>query len=194
MTGLERDDLAARFGRLATDDATALLLRCLHAPSWAQAVLSGRPYASTADLDRAAVAAATSMDDAALAQALAAHPRIGERPAGSGAEASFSRAEQSGVDQEDQDVAGRLRAGNLAYEERFGHVFLIRAAGRSGEEILSALERRLHNDPATEREIVKQQLGEIAVLRLHQQLAGATGRADPGSRPDPARAVTGGAA
>ncbi len=50
-----------------------------------------------------------------------------------------------------RDVAARLAAGNRAYEERFDRVFLIRAAGRSGPEILAELDRRLGNDAATER-------------------------------------------
>jgi 2-oxo-4-hydroxy-4-carboxy-5-ureidoimidazoline decarboxylase len=114
------------------------------------------------------------MDDAALTSALAAHPRIGERP--TGATAAFSRSEQSGVDAADLDVAERLRRGNAAYEERFGHVFLIRAAGRSAEEILAELSERLTHDPASERTVVRHQLGQIAVLRLHQQLAALAGR------------------
>lgn len=86
-------------------------------------------------------------------------------------DAAHSRREQSGVDTSDADVAERLRAGNRAYEERFGHVFLIRAAGRSAAEILSALDERLGNDPATERRVVAEQLREIAVLRLEKELA-----------------------
>ena len=58
-------------------------------------------------------------------------------------EGSFSRAEQSGVGSDDADLADRLRNGNRDYEKRFDRVFLIRAAGRSGEQILAELERRL---------------------------------------------------
>jgi 2-oxo-4-hydroxy-4-carboxy-5-ureidoimidazoline decarboxylase len=63
-------------------------------------------------------------------------------------------------------VAQRLAAGNVAYEERFGHVFLIRAAGRSGAEILAELERRLANDAAAERAETVDNLRQIALLRL----------------------------
>jgi len=64
--------------------------------------------------------------------------------------------------------AERLRAANAAYEARFGHVFLIRAAGRSSEEILAELERRLANDDATEREETVTALRDIALLRLEK--------------------------
>jgi hypothetical protein len=40
--------------------------------------------------------------------------------------------------------------GNARYEARFGRVFLIRAKGRSGEEILQALHARLENSDAQE--------------------------------------------
>ena len=71
--------------------------------------------------------------------------------------------EQAGVDPAD---AERLRAANLAYEQRFGRVFLVRAAGRSSAEILSELERRLGNDDTTEREETVTALRDIALLRL----------------------------
>ncbi len=149
--------------------ARALLLTCAAVPRWAEEVAAGRPYP---DVDSALAAARTARPwtDEEVDAALARHPRIGERPAGTGEEAAHSRREQSGVDTTDGSVAARLRAGNLAYEERFGHVFLIRAAGRSAADVLAALEERLGNDPATERRVVAEQLREIAVLRLEKEL------------------------
>ena len=64
------------------------------------------------------------------------------------------------------DTAARLAAGNAAYEQRFGHVFLIRAAGRDAEDILVQLERRLRNDDETERAETVDNLRQIALLRL----------------------------
>jgi 2-oxo-4-hydroxy-4-carboxy-5-ureidoimidazoline decarboxylase len=78
----------------------------------------------------------------------------------------MSRSEQAGVDPADAAIAEALAAGNRAYEEKFGRVFLIRAAGRTAPEILSALNERLDNTPAQEDAIVAQQLREIALLRL----------------------------
>lgn len=78
----------------------------------------------------------------------------------------MSRSEQAGVDPEDAAAAEALAAGNRAYEEKFGRVFLIRAAGRTAPEILAALNERLANSPAQEDVIVAQQLREIALLRL----------------------------
>ena len=65
-----------------------------------------------------------------------------------------------------------LRAGNAEYERRFGHVFLIRAAGRSAEEMAAELDRRLANDDARERAEVTEQLAQITRLRVQSLLAG----------------------
>ncbi|HEV2893222.1 MAG TPA: 2-oxo-4-hydroxy-4-carboxy-5-ureidoimidazoline decarboxylase, partial [Actinomycetota bacterium] len=101
-----------------------------------------------------------------LAEALAGHPRIGQRADGSSAEAVWSRQEQSGVGDADAEVRAALREGNRAYEERFGHVFLVSASGRSAEELLAALRQRLGNDPDTEWGAVAGELRQITRRRL----------------------------
>ncbi|MFT4263602.1 MAG: 2-oxo-4-hydroxy-4-carboxy-5-ureidoimidazoline decarboxylase, partial [Nocardioides sp.] len=109
-----------------------------------------------------------------VAGALADHPRIGERHQGAGASADMSRSEQAGLGLDGGaggDLTARLKAGNAAYEERFGRIYLVRAAGRSGEEMLALLEERLGNDDETEAAVTKQQLGEIALLRLEGLLS-----------------------
>ena len=158
------------FHRLPEDAAAARLTECLAVPRWVGAVLAGRPYPVRGALLAAARILATGIDDAELGAALARHPRIGERPAGDDREAELSRSEQSAVDGGDAALTAALAAGNREYEERFGHVFLIRAAGRSGPEVLAALRQRLGNRPAVERDVVRGQLAEIAVLRLEQLL------------------------
>lgn len=154
------------FNALPEAEARARLTTCLDAPSWVDAVLEGRPYADVGAL-RTVASTATELDDAELERALARHPRIGERAA-AGHDAAFSAREQAGVDPADGDVARRIAAGNAAYEERFDRVFLIRASGRTGPQILAELERRLGNDDETELAETIEQLGEIALHRLDQ--------------------------
>ncbi len=155
------------FNALPEAEARERLAGCLDVSRWVDTVLGGRPYADVGALLTVAEVAAGSLSDDELAQALARHPRIGER-AGVGHDAAHSAREQAGVQPGDADVAARLAAGNRAYEERFDRVFLIRAAGRSGDEILAELTRRLDNDDETERVETVQQLREIALLRLEQ--------------------------
>jgi 2-oxo-4-hydroxy-4-carboxy-5-ureidoimidazoline decarboxylase len=87
---------------------------------------------------------------------------------GEGAAQNFSRSEQQSVDADDAELATALAAGNAAYEQRFGRVFLIRAAGRSRAEILAELERRIVLPDDEEIVIVGEQLRDIAVLRLEK--------------------------
>jgi 2-oxo-4-hydroxy-4-carboxy-5-ureidoimidazoline decarboxylase len=159
------------FNRLEASEAQAQIDRCLGVRRWVDEVVEERPYADLAGLTRQAKASAENLDDAELAAALTRHPRIGETPETSSAdehEASFSRAEQSGVGADDVDLADRLQIGNRDYEKRFDRVFIVRAAGRSGEQILAELDRRLRNDDETERRETVDALRDIAVLRLQQ--------------------------
>lgn len=124
------------------------LLDCLRIERWA-ADLSGHSYSTMLELERTAVAAATPLSTAEIDEALAAHPGIGEAP-----------------------------DGNAAYEQRFGWVFVIRAEGRSREEIATEVERRLENDYVAELAEVANQLRGIALVRLRvtyaEQFAGAS--------------------
>ena len=134
------------------------MLTCLRIERWADA-LAGHPFDTMLGLERSAVAAATPLTEAEVDEALAAHPRIGESLRATArerrrrlnvAEARFSAKEQAQSASDDVDLARRLTEGNIAYEERYGRVFLIQAAGRTREEMVTELERRLQNGPAAE--------------------------------------------
>ncbi len=101
-------------------------------------------------------------------EAMKAHPRIGDR--GGEAPKSSDR-EQSQAMQASAATLTALAAENRRYEDRFGHVFLIFASGRSGVEILSELRRRMDNDPAAELDEAKRELRKIALMRLRGLVA-----------------------
>jgi OHCU decarboxylase len=159
------------FNEADRDAAIASLRPCVDVTRWCEELADGRPYASVDDLVVRAEVAADPFTVDEVDAALAHHPRIGERAQGEHAEASMSRAEQAGVDPNDVAIATALAEGNRAYEQRFGRVFLIRAAGRSAQEILDTLTQRLGNTPAEEQLVVAGQLREIAVLRLKGRFA-----------------------
>ena len=152
----------ADLNALPAKDFEELLLGCCAAPGWARLVTVGRPYASLAELLAAADAAWAARDRGDLDAAMAGHPRIGERRL-----SGFSAQEQSGVGT-DATTAAALADGNAAYEQRFGHVFLICATGRGPAEILAELNRRMANEPAIEREVAAAEIGKINDLRLRK--------------------------
>ncbi len=146
--------------------AAALLRPSCASTRWAAELVASRPYGSLAALSAASDAVIAGLGWADIEQALAAHPRIGERAGGGGREAAWSAREQSGAAGEAAGEAAALRAGNAAYEARFGHVFLICATGRSARDMLDALRARLGHDPAAERAVVREELRRIVALRL----------------------------
>jgi len=150
------------FNLLEPDAAAEAVRPCADVPGWIGDVVGGRPYDSIDSLLTFAEAAAAAWGTAEIDAALAHHPRIGEKPATDGTEATMSSAEQSGISGDEQAIAD----GNRAYEETFGRIFLIRAAGRTSADVLEQLTTRLDNDPVTEDAVVAGQLREIALLRL----------------------------
>lgn len=153
------------FNTLDTAAAASALRPCLDVDRWIDSIVDSRPFGSVEDLVAHAGLVASSLSAEEIASALAHHPRIGERAEGGSTEATLSRKEQSTLALGD-DVKESLAAGNRAYEKRFDRVFLIRAAGRSSEEILAELERRISNAAEVETLEVGEQLREIALLRL----------------------------
>lgn len=158
--------MLAEFNGAHRSDAVDLLRPCLDIRRWYEQVADARPFADREAVLRAAREAAHPFTADEVATAMSHHPRIGERSTEAGAEAALSRSEQSGVDANDAATQAALAAGNRAYEQKFDRVFLIRAAGRTAEEILAALNERLEHTPAEEETIVAEQLREIALLRL----------------------------
>jgi 2-oxo-4-hydroxy-4-carboxy-5-ureidoimidazoline decarboxylase len=157
--------------RLDVAEARALAMTWAAVPGWADALVAGRPYESVDALVRTADRLAHSWTDDEVADALADHARIGDRPTGSGASAAASRTEQASSADADAATATAIREGNADYEARFDRVFLVRAAGRSAAEILVEVRRRLENDDDTERAEVAAELRAIALLRIERTLA-----------------------
>ena len=160
----------ASFNARPALDVERDVLACCAVPAWVREVVAGRPYPDLSALLAAADAGLRRLTWTEIAQALAAHPRIGERPTGSDREASWSRREQAGVADADAATRASLAEANREYEQRFGYLFLIFASGRSQTELLAAARERLANDNGTERRVVQEELRKIALLRLERLL------------------------
>jgi len=161
LTGL------SRFNGRPDDVARTELSACCAAPGWVDRMLAGRPYPSVEAVLAASDAAVAALDETGLDAALAGHPRIGDRHAG-----GRSACEQSGMDGATDRTRAALADGNRAYEERFGHVYLVCATGKSADTMLDLSHARLANDPATERAVVRGELAKINRLRLAVLLEG----------------------
>jgi allantoicase len=161
---------------LPAEQASSELLACCGSKAWAARMAAARPFPDPAALAATADRMWDALGPEDWLEAFAAHPRIGERPAGGvdpGSPApgpSWSSAEQAGVGEADASVLAALAEGNLAYERRFGHVFLIFASGRNASELLAALHERLDNDPEAELHVAAAEQRKITRLRLQKLL------------------------
>ncbi|MGQ0643631.1 MAG: 2-oxo-4-hydroxy-4-carboxy-5-ureidoimidazoline decarboxylase [Gemmatimonadaceae bacterium] len=164
------DDLNAAPPHIAADALRA----CGASRRWLTALMAQRPFASHAALLTANDTAwhATGPND--WREAIASHPRIGERSAARDLRSqAWSAREQSAVAAADLALRSALADANRAYEARFGYIFLICATGKSAAELLTSIHERLRHTPETEIAVAGNELRKIARLRI-EKLLGAT--------------------
>ncbi|MFE4023913.1 2-oxo-4-hydroxy-4-carboxy-5-ureidoimidazoline decarboxylase [Streptomyces sp. NPDC059101] len=153
-----------RFNTVDASEAQAALHEVCASRAWGSKLLARRPYATTDALFTASDAATAELSAEDLAEAMAGHPPIGRPKAGD----PTSNREQSGMAGASDDLKAEMLELNLAYQEKFGHVFLICASGRTGEQMRDAVRNRIDNTPEQEREIVRVELGKINRIRLNR--------------------------
>nr|WP_206313508.1 2-oxo-4-hydroxy-4-carboxy-5-ureidoimidazoline decarboxylase [Streptomyces coryli] len=152
----------ARFNSSDAPTAAELLHEVCSSSAWGATVAAGRPYADAESLYAASDAAMAKLTAADLDEAMAGHPPIGRPKPGD----PTSNKEQAGMAGASEALKAEMLDNNLAYQEKFGHVFLICATGLTGEDMLAAVKERIGNTPEQEREIVREQLGKINRIRL----------------------------
>lgn len=165
----------ARWNAMTTDDAAASVLPCCGSRAWAAGLATRRPLGSLPELLAASDSAWWSLPTQDWKEAFESHTRIGERHASGPATVAslrWSEAEQGvATTATPAQIKQQIAAGNLEYEAKFGHVFLVRATGRSAAEILAVLQRRLQNTAEAELQEGAEQQREITHLRLQRWLS-----------------------
>ena len=139
-----------------------------HSPWIAERAFARRPYADTAALHGAMVDVVRAAAREEQLGLLRAHPELAGREAQAGTLTGDSTAEQrsaglNALSREEMERIGRM---NRAYRERFGFPFVIAVRRHTKDEIFAEFERRLGNDPETERLECLEQVYAIARLRL----------------------------
>ena len=112
------------------------------------------------------------MEEADWMEAFACHPRIGEQKVAhaSRKSAAWSRQEQSSAETAAERVLAELAEGNARYEQRFGFTYIVCATGKSADEMLEILNRRLGSDRITELREAAEQQRQITQIRLGKWL------------------------
>jgi 2-oxo-4-hydroxy-4-carboxy-5-ureidoimidazoline decarboxylase len=170
------DDVLARWNSLDPEAAARAVLPCCGSRAWAAGVAARRPIGSAEELFAVSDEVWRGLPEDAWREAFDSHPRIGQQHARAATTESLAWSEEeqraAASTTASADYAARLALGerNRQYEERFGRIFIVCAAGKSAAEILAILERRMENPAHSEMLEAAEQQRQITQLRLRRWL------------------------
>lgn len=155
----------AEFNSLSDADAATKMMACCHSHKWVARMLADRPFADLAGMLQRAASNWTQIDESDLLEAFSGHARIGDMDK---LRDKYSRAhaEQGQVAQADESVLRALLDLNLDYEKRNGFIFIVCASGKSADEMLGILKRRLPNARDEELKNAAAEQDKITAIRL----------------------------
>jgi OHCU decarboxylase len=159
----------ASLNSLTANEAQSELLKCCGSKRWAERMSAETPFESLNDLLAKADGVWCALEPHDWLEAFHSHPKIGERKAAavtSEQSRNWSEAEQAGVSNAAAQTLQTLADLNKEYEDKFGHIFIVCATGKSSEEMLAILRGRLQNNPDVELRIAAAEQGKITELRL----------------------------
>lgn len=162
-----------QFNALTYDEALKDLQRCCGARRWTSQMAARRPFRTVDDVFSAADQAWASCNREDILEAFRHHPKIGDVASLRSRFATtkqWAEGEQAGVRAAADEVLKRLAAGNQAYEEKFGFIFIVCATGKTADEMLALLEERMGHQPALELKIAAGEQAKITRIRLGKLL------------------------
>jgi 2-oxo-4-hydroxy-4-carboxy-5-ureidoimidazoline decarboxylase len=163
----------AELNQLDPGARQAELGKCCGSSAWVAQMSALFPFRSADQLLEAAETVWYRCREEDWREAFAHHPRIGDLNSLREKFAStraWAAGEQAGVQHTSADVLQQLAQGNREYEEKFGHLFMVCATGKSAEEMLALLHARLPNPPETEINIAMAEQNKITRIRLEKLL------------------------
>jgi 2-oxo-4-hydroxy-4-carboxy-5-ureidoimidazoline decarboxylase len=183
-------EVLARWNHLPVEASVREIMPCCSSKAWADRMAARRPFRDVASLLAASDETWSNLSAADWMDAFRGHPRIGETRVAqsestqsgstesglpesrSDRSSNWSEQEQRNVATADERLKVALADANLEYEQRFRHIFIVCATGKSGSEILKVLQRRLRNDETTELREAAEQQRLITRIRLTKWLLG----------------------
>ena len=162
------------FNALAPATRAEALTTCCGAAAWVATLNEQFPFTSAAALYEAAERVWYTLTEADWREAFTHHPKIGDVSALKekfASTATWAAGEQGAVRQASDDTLAALAAGNAAYEQRFGYIFIVCATGKSATEMLALLQARLPHEPSHEIHVAMSEQAKITRLRLQKLLA-----------------------
>ena len=161
----------AQLDAMPDTEAAFKLAACCGSSTWVAAMVARRPYRTRDELLAVSDDVARSLGPEDWLEAFAYHPRIGERKSAATASsvaAAWAAGEQNASSTASIATREALALANVEYEQRYGYIFIICALGRSADEILAELRRRIKNEPDAELAIAAAEQQQITRQRLEK--------------------------
>ena len=160
-----------RLNSLPANEAEIEFLKCCGSGNWARRMVQQRPFGSVQEITETADHIWWELEPHDWLEAFRSHPKIGERQAAAATSVEaqkWSEAEQAGTRDSAEQTMDALAQLNRVYDEKFGHIFIVCASGKTSEEMLAELRRRLNNEPSEELRIAASEQAKITRLRLNK--------------------------
>ena len=161
----------AEFDHLDAKQKKTILHQCCGSANWVNKMLEALPAEDLVDLLEIAEEQWYACQEQDWREAFSHHPKIGDIESLKekfAATAHWAEGEQAAVQEASQQTLQELAAGNQAYEQRFGYIFIVCATGKSAGEMLQLLNLRLYNNPEEEMQIAMEEQNKITKLRLEK--------------------------
>jgi 2-oxo-4-hydroxy-4-carboxy-5-ureidoimidazoline decarboxylase len=162
----------ADWNQLPHPAALPPVLACCGSRAFADAVVRARPFPDVDTLLTKADTIWWSLGKSDWLEAFACHPRIGESAANASHQFSaWSAEEQSKARTAASSVLGSISEKNREYEARHGFIYIACASGKSADELLAILDRRIGNSTEHEIKEAAEQQRQITHIRIRKWLA-----------------------
>jgi 2-oxo-4-hydroxy-4-carboxy-5-ureidoimidazoline decarboxylase len=162
------------FNQLQSAQKQAELFKCCGSTAWSEALAKIPSFNTLDELKKESDRIWFSLSEKDWKEAFTHHPKIGEiedLKKKFSLTADWASDEQSKVSEAGEGILAALKENNDAYENKFGFIFIVYAAGKSAGEMLGLLKKRLINNPAFERRVAAEEQNKITHLRLDKLFA-----------------------
>jgi 2-oxo-4-hydroxy-4-carboxy-5-ureidoimidazoline decarboxylase len=161
----------SQLNTLSDEDAKMAFSNCCTSQAWNDGMVAARPFISLEQCHEIALSVWAGLGEQDFLQAFEGHPKIGDVTSLREKYAhtkKLASGEQSSVDEASEEVIQALSAGNTAYEEKNGFIFIVCATGKSAAEMLELLNQRLPNDRSEELKNAAAEQTKITAIRINK--------------------------
>jgi 2-oxo-4-hydroxy-4-carboxy-5-ureidoimidazoline decarboxylase len=153
------------FNTMPMRRAVHAVFECCSSVPLAADLVRARPFDSHDKLFRCADSLLFGLSEESVDSILQAYPNVGQRPG-----SEKSQAEQCAVIDARPETMNELARTSQTYLQHFGFGFVMFINGHCVDDVLAAMNDRLHNDYETERKVVRNELARINRTRLERML------------------------